>query len=102
MTVTEVPPRLDDAGWAKYGQLGHDTHTDHTQAFACKVDALNTHFVTRCVGGWRHTMAVTREGKLYAWGWNRFGQLGLGHTHDVKTPTPVLGLETERVIQVRT
>jgi alpha-tubulin suppressor-like RCC1 family protein len=46
-------------------------------------------------------MAVTSAGKLFAWGWNRFGQLGLGHSHDVQLPTQVLGLETERVSQVR-
>ena len=28
-------------------------------------------------GGWRHTVAVTSRG-AYAWGWNKFGQLGIG------------------------
>lgn len=28
-------------------------------------------------GGWRHTVAVTSHG-VYAWGWNKFGQLGIG------------------------
>ena len=32
-------------GWAKYGQLGHLSHTEHTQAFACKVEALSAHKV---------------------------------------------------------
>lgn len=22
-------------------------------------------------GGWRHTMALTSDGKLYGWGWNK-------------------------------
>ncbi|XP_058105097.1 uncharacterized protein LOC131248708 [Magnolia sinica] len=22
-------------------------------------------------GGWRHTMAITSDGKLYGWGWNK-------------------------------
>lgn len=22
-------------------------------------------------GGWRHTMALTSNGKLYGWGWNK-------------------------------
>ncbi|CAL5404094.1 unnamed protein product [Camellia sinensis] len=29
-------------------------------------------------GGWRHTMALTSDGKLYGWGWNKFGQVGVG------------------------
>lgn len=40
-------------------------------------------------GGWRHTAAVTSEGHLYTWGWNRFGQLGLGHLDDVCEPSEV-------------
>lgn len=26
-------------------------------------------------GGWRHTMAVTSDGKLYGWGWNKVTSL---------------------------
>ncbi|CAL5332016.1 unnamed protein product [Camellia sinensis] len=27
-------------------------------------------------GGWRHTMALTSDGKLYGWGWNKLAVLG--------------------------
>jgi alpha-tubulin suppressor-like RCC1 family protein len=27
--------------------------------------------VVQIAGGWRHTMAVTEDGKLYGWGWNK-------------------------------
>lgn len=37
-------------------------------------------------GGWRHTVAVTEHG-VFAWGWNKFGQLGLG-TVDENPSTP--------------
>lgn len=26
-------------------------------------------------GGWRHTMALATDGKLYGWGWNKVGYL---------------------------
>jgi alpha-tubulin suppressor-like RCC1 family protein len=26
-------------------------------------------------GGWRHTMALTSDGKLYGWGWNKVSNL---------------------------
>lgn len=45
-------------------------------------------------GGWRHTIAATASG-LWAWGWNKFGQLGLGRTADVCTPTAVEALSQE-------
>ncbi len=33
-----------------------------------------------------HTLALMNDGSLYAWGWNRFGLLGLGHYEDQNTP----------------
>lgn len=32
--------------------------------------------VVQIAGGWRHTMALDSEGGVWAWGWNKFGQLG--------------------------
>ena len=45
--------------------------------------------VKHVTGGWRHTAAVTSDGRLFSWGWNRFGQLGLGHLVDMHKPTLV-------------
>lgn len=39
--------------------------------------------------GARHSVAVTHSGQLFSWGWNKFGQLGLGDTEDRLTPTRV-------------
>ena len=41
--------------------------------------------------GWRHTVAIDSGGKLFAWGWNRFGQLGLGNIDDQNKPCAVGG-----------
>ena len=40
-------------------------------------------------GGWRHTLAADREGRLFAAGWNKFGQCGVGHNEDVVAPQQV-------------
>lgn len=36
-----------------------------------------------------HTLALTDSGEVLSWGSNFFGQLGLGHTRDVQTPSSI-------------
>nr|KAJ0208253.1 hypothetical protein LSAT_V11C500282280 [Lactuca sativa] len=74
-------------GWSKYGQLGHGDFKDHLVPH--KLDALHGQFVSQISGGWRHTMALTSEGKLYGWGWNKFGQVGVGDNQDHCFPMQV-------------
>jgi len=47
---------------------------------------LTQRFVRVACGG-AHALALTRDGKLFAWGWNDHGQLGLGDPV-VKASTP--------------
>ncbi|KAE8694427.1 Ultraviolet-B receptor UVR8 [Hibiscus syriacus] len=74
-------------GWSKYGQLGHGDFEDHLVPF--KVEALADSFTKQISGGWRHTMALTSSGKLYGWGWNKFGQVGVGDNADMCSPVQV-------------
>jgi alpha-tubulin suppressor-like RCC1 family protein len=39
-----------------------------------------------------HSLALTKNGAVYAWGGNEFGQLGIGTTETALVPTPVVGL----------
>ena len=39
-------------------------------------------------GGY-HSLALTRDGRLFSWGWGVYGQLALGDTSDVDRPTEV-------------
>lgn len=73
-------------GWSKYGQLGHGDNED--QHLPKQLTSLGEK-VDTVAGGWRHTVAVTVSGKLYSWGWNRFGQLGLGSMDDSNVPSIV-------------
>jgi hypothetical protein len=45
-----------------------------------------------------HILAVTDEGKVYGWGRNEKGQLGLGHTNDKKCPTLVRRSHVRRAL----
>ncbi|KAM7529890.1 hypothetical protein LguiB_033300 [Lonicera macranthoides] len=71
-------------GWSKYGQLGHGDFEDHLVPH--KLEALEKHSISQISGGWRHTMALSSEGKLYGWGWNK---VGVGDNVDHCSPMEV-------------
>ena len=48
--------------------------------------------------GCEHTLVVTKEGKLYAFGYNYRGQLGLGNTSSESIPRPVKSLSMRPVV----
>lgn len=86
-------------GWSKYGQLGHgDFEVDHL--IPHKLNALSKSFISQISGGWRHTMALTDDGKLYGWGWNKFGQVGVGDNIDHCLPQLVQFPNNEKVVQI--
>ena len=43
--------------------------------------------------GAEHTAAVTDEGRLYGWGWGRYGNLGLGDQKDRLVPEEVTAVK---------
>jgi len=70
------------------GQLGHG---DQRDCFTFKeVSLLSTLDVIQVVGGGSHSGVVTRDGKLFCWGGNMWGQLGMGMTCEcIPIPTQV-------------
>ncbi|XP_042373705.1 ultraviolet-B receptor UVR8 isoform X2 [Zingiber officinale] len=74
-------------GWSKYGQLGHGDYEDHLSPHL--LEALRDNDISQVSGGWRHTMALTTDGRLYGWGWNKFGQLGIDDNDDRCSPVQV-------------
>ncbi|XP_044469876.1 ultraviolet-B receptor UVR8 isoform X2 [Mangifera indica] len=85
-------------GWSKYGQLGHGDFKDHLVPH--KLEALGDSFISQISGGWRHTMAVTSDGKLYGWGWNKFGQVGVADNADHCSPVQVKFPDDQKVVQI--
>lgn len=51
--------------------------------------AMEHQSVVSISAGARHCLAVAERGQIFAWGWNKYGQLGLGDTEDRLTPTRV-------------
>eukprot|EP00246_Nothoceros_aenigmaticus_P002684 TRINITY_DN13533_c0_g1_i1.p1 TRINITY_DN13533_c0_g1~~TRINITY_DN13533_c0_g1_i1.p1 ORF type:complete len:452 (-),score=54.98 TRINITY_DN13533_c0_g1_i1:408-1763(-) len=90
--------RVYTFGWSKYGQLGHGDHEDHLVPH--QVAALKDKTIVQVSGGWRHTVALDSEGRLYGWGWNKFGQIGCGNNEDQNSPQLLKSLSDEKVTQV--
>ncbi|XP_045144990.1 RCC1 and BTB domain-containing protein 2 [Echinops telfairi] len=49
--------------------------------------------------GYAHTLVLTEEGQVYAWGTNSYGQLGTGNKSNQSYPTPVV-VEKDRIIEI--
>ncbi|KAF5480549.1 hypothetical protein F2P56_001289 [Juglans regia] len=90
--------KLYTYGWSKYGQLGHGDYEDHLVPH--KLEALRDTYISQVSGGWRHSMALASDGKLYGWGWNKFGQVGVGDNVDHFSPVQVKFPHEQRVIQI--
>ena len=111
---------LDDAGvvyawgWGKHGILGHGD--EENARLPKRIEALKG---IRCVSieaGWSHSAVLTDDGKVYTWGWDLNGQLGLAEKDAVvasgtatataatasneNVPRLVEALEGKRVIQI--
>lgn len=66
-----------------------------------QVEAVAESKVIVIAGGWRHSAAILEDAEgarsVACWGWNKFGQLGLGHNDDVCSPQTVEALAGEPV-----
>ncbi|RHY31101.1 hypothetical protein DYB32_003751, partial [Aphanomyces invadans] len=50
--------------------------------------------------GSRHTLALTSDFRVLSWGWNLYGQLGLGHLDTVRFPTEIPSFIGHKVVQI--
>ena len=69
-------------GGNPYGQLGlGDTVTRLTPV--SDVDLGTGMMATKIAAGGHHSCAVLQDETLQCWGWNTYGQLGVGHTNNI-------------------
>ncbi|PIK54230.1 putative RCC1 and BTB domain-containing protein 1 [Apostichopus japonicus] len=74
-------------GYNGNGQLGMGNNVN--QPSPCRVSSLQNIIISQIVCGYNHTLALSDEGKLYAWGANAYGQLGTGNKANQVTATLV-------------
>ncbi|KAG2730363.1 hypothetical protein I3760_01G288800 [Carya illinoinensis] len=77
-------------GGNQFGQLG--TGADQAETLPRLLDApslenMHAKFVS-C--GARHSALITEDRKVFCWGWNKYGQLGLGDVIDRNIPSQVI------------
>ncbi|CAE6076356.1 unnamed protein product [Arabidopsis arenosa] len=76
-------------GGNQFGQLG--TGCDQAETLPKLLEAPNLENVNVKIisCGARHTAVIADEGKVFCWGWNKYGQLGLGDVIDRNAPAEV-------------
>jgi hypothetical protein len=76
--------RLFSFGRNQNGQLGNGGRDDRSKA--CAVSNLAAERVTGAACGAEHSVCVTTEGRVFAWGWGSYGNLGNGCYSDECAP----------------
>ena len=78
-------------GWNYHGQLGNNTKTNSNTIVA--VQTIGTPIagkkIVKIAAGQGHSLALTDDGMVYAWGRNDTGQLGNNATTDAMLPVAV-------------
>ncbi|PXF49731.1 putative E3 ubiquitin-protein ligase HERC1 [Gracilariopsis chorda] len=86
-------------GWGAHGQLGLGDTKDRDIPTA--IPELSHESVCFLSCGDRHSFAITRDGRVFGWGSNEFGQLGCGKKGDtVLRPKLIEGLQGLKVIAI--
>ena len=81
-------------GYNNYGQLGiNNTTTKKTPVEVLGVGGVgNLSGIVSVAGGASHACALSTAGNVYCWGYNGYGQLGVGSTTTQKVPVEVTGV----------
>lgn len=94
----------DGAVWAwgnnESGQLGQGNEDSYDAAVQVPIDTRGSDRVYAVAAGYDHTLALSEGGEVWAWGSNRYGQLGDGTETDRNEPTRVTGGRSERLDDV--
>lgn len=97
--AVEENGNLHSWGSGDDGVLGHGDTVSRAVPTLCARLAGNHVAAVAC--GSRHTLALTRCGTLYSWGWGVYGQLGHGDAQSRLEPTAVaLGEEGAVIVQL--
>lgn len=69
------------------GRLGQPEEVE-SLSVPTPVPGLDGVVVNALACGESHTLVCTTEGQVLSWGTGRWGRLGLGHSEDIRSPSP--------------
>ncbi|KAJ9180675.1 hypothetical protein P3X46_008888 [Hevea brasiliensis] len=88
-------------GGNQFGQLGTGADLAELQTQSTQLDApcLESKCAKMVSCGARHSAILTEDGQVYSWGWNKYGQLGLGDSIERNIPSrvPIEGCQPKNV-----
>ena len=76
------------------GQCGYPTAEDTDYLINAKlhrIQKIEDFNIKKIVCGYDHSLCLTECGKVFSWGWNADGQLGIGHTMSRHVPSLAKG-----------
>ncbi|KAG5833215.1 hypothetical protein ANANG_G00273540 [Anguilla anguilla] len=85
-------------GYNGNGQLGLGNNGN--QLIPCRLTALQGLCVLQIASGYAHSLALTDEGLLYAWGANTYGQLGTGNKSNQLSPIQIMAEKESRIVEI--
>ena len=86
-------------GAGELGQLGIGRVTKRMTPGMVDICTKDNDNITNVSAGWGHVLVSSKKGMLFSWGFNTYGQLGLGHKKTMFTPSIVL-LKNDNKIDV--
>ena len=96
--------RADQSVWGwglnTVGQVGNGGVTNVYEPV--RIEALDDKDIIAVHAGEYHSIALSRDGRVYTWGANEKGQLGVGGGTIVRTPTLVSGIPKIKAISAGT
>ncbi|KAM2625190.1 hypothetical protein TB1_032079 [Malus domestica] len=81
--------RVHAFGGNQFGQLGTGGDEAETLPKILDFPGLGSKHAKVASCGARHSVILTEDGHLFSWGWNKYGQLGLGDSVDRNIPSQV-------------
>ncbi|XP_052172883.1 ultraviolet-B receptor UVR8-like isoform X3 [Diospyros lotus] len=84
-----VEGRVHAFGGNQFGQLGTGSDQSEDLPRLLNVPSLENKRAKVVSCGARHSAILTEDGKVYSWGWNKYGQLGVGEPVDWNIPSEV-------------
>ena len=85
--LVDTDGRVRTWGFGEYGALGHGS-SDNVEVPRV-IESLAMERIICVATGYEFSMVLTATGRLFSFGNNGYGQLGLGHTNDVQNPSHV-------------